>query len=180
MRTFSEFCQRLILICLCLAFPARGHGTGDGTIELEDFEESLTSIIEKTLRYLETAKDKVREIDYERTLKEVKELYEQAQEAGEEVPSDFYEWIREDISRINTWEYTVLVVDPKLRDDLTDRLAKLGKERWECIVSIQSGSEVVVIFKRPARSYLRHVHLKDLLRVLPDGGETEGRGISEQ
>ncbi len=140
---------------------------------MREVEESLSSIYEKAMRYFDMARDRVREFDYERTLKEVKDLYEKAKEAGEEVPADLYEWIREDIGRINTWEYTILAVDPNTRGDLKEGLEKLGKDRWECFDSFNSGTEIVLIFKRPARSYLRHLPLKDLLRVLPDGGEGE-------
>ena len=104
-------------------------------------------------------------------MEEMRKLYEEAKERGEEVPQDIYEWAKEDISRMDTWEYNILKLNPADLEEQVEAMNALGKERWECVDTVRMGDEIVAIFKRPVRSYLRHVPLRELLWLLPAGGE---------
>ncbi|MCI5066751.1 DUF4177 domain-containing protein [bacterium] len=51
--------------------------------------------------------------------------------------------------------------------DLEALLNKEGEERWELVQVVPAGDSVQVIFKRPPKSYLKKLPLRDLFRLLP-------------
>ena len=97
-------------------------------------------------------------------------MYERAREAGEQVPKDIYEWARKDLESIGNWEYRIESIDMRQIDVLERRLNELGADRWECIWIQEGEGPARLIFKRPVRSYLKHVPLSRLLRAVPVGG----------
>ena len=99
----------------------------------------------------------------------VQELYETARSAGEDVPSDAYEWARSDIERIGDWEYQIVRLDGEADAPILGRFNELGSERWEVFWLERQGAEFRVFLKRPARSYLRLLPLSDLGRLVPIG-----------
>ena len=102
-------------------------------------------------------------------LDQVLEMYEKAKDAGEKVPGDAYEWARQDLGSIGDWEYLVMDIPMHDADTVQKRLNDLGKDRWECIWIQTSGTKTSFILKRPTRSYLKHVPLSQLLKLLPEG-----------
>ena len=105
--------------------------------------------------------------------RQVRDLYRQAQDAGENVPADTYEWARSDLERIGDWEYMVLRLDGASDEGIQSRLNELGKDRWEVFWMEASASDLRIFLKRPVRSYLRHLPLSELSRLLPGGSSAE-------
>lgn len=103
--------------------------------------------------------------DLERT---VRELYERAREAGEEVPPEAFEWARRDIERIGDWEYHVERIAAADDAALAKRLGELGEARWEAFWIEREDGALRVLFKRPARSVLRVLPVDDLGRLLSE------------
>ncbi len=158
----------LIALCQFLLAENRVPDVRSGSPGAVVIEED---IVDRARRYYEKAKEKLNEYDHDRTVEEMRKLYEEAKERGEEVPQDIYEWAKEDIRRMDTWEYTILKLNPAELEEQVEAMNALGKERWECVDTVRIGDEIVAIFKRPVRSYLRHVPLRELLWLLPAGGE---------
>ncbi len=104
---------------------------------------------------------------------EVRRLYESAKEKGERVPRNVSDWVREDIGAIGDWEYLVLPAGGPGGGSLQERLNELGRDRWECFWIEPREEGPVLYLKRPSRTYLRHIPLSDLLRILPTGGAAE-------
>jgi len=119
--------------------------------------------------YLGMARQMFGDFDRERTLAQVREMYNEAKAAGEKVPADFWAWVREDVSRIGKWEYHVLRSKSQDAQKLAAQLNALGRERWECVAVSQATGELVLVFKRPLKSYLGQLDLRHVLRVLPAG-----------
>ena len=100
---------------------------------------------------------------------DVEQLYESAKEAGEQVPKDIYDWIRQDIENLGDWEYRVVELETNDSKKLEDQLNDLGQERWECIWIQSSGKTTRFFLKRPVRSYLTTLPLSKLLKLIPSG-----------
>lgn len=102
---------------------------------------------------------------------QISDLYQRARESGEDVSGDVYEWARRDVERIGDWEYRI--VRQTGRDDaaLEARLNELGSKRWQLVWIEREGGELRLFLKRPTRSYLRHVPLSELPRLIPGLGE---------
>jgi hypothetical protein len=102
---------------------------------------------------------------------EVQELYERAKEAGEDVPKNVYDWSKSDLQAIGDWEYLVADLEESDAATLETKLNELGRERWEVIWIQPAGARTRFILKRPVRTYLQHIPLSQLLKLLPTGGE---------
>ncbi len=99
------------------------------------------------------------------------QLYERARESGEAVSGDVYEWAREDVERIGDWEYRIVRHDDAGDAAIEAALNELGSERWEVVwIDRQSGT-LRLFLKRPRRSFLRHLPLSELPRLVPGLGE---------
>ena len=105
---------------------------------------------------------------------DVERLYELARQSGAEVPSNVYDWMKQDIESYGTWEYRVLWLGDRPSTALADverELNALGRERWECFwVDVSLGGPRYY-FKRPVRSYVSAIPLPTLLELLPHAGE---------
>lgn len=99
----------------------------------------------------------------------IQELYETAREAGDDVPSNAYEWAKSDIEKIGDWEYRIVQLDADSDAALLEQLNALGSERWEVFWLERQGAEIRAFLKRPARSYLRLLPVSELSRLVPVG-----------
>lgn len=108
------------------------------------------------------------------TWKRVGQLYEQAKESGEKVPGDVMDWARQEIRKVGAFEYRVVAVrDRRTPEALEAQLDALGRDRWECF-QVDGGGEWAedrLFCKRPVRSYLRAIPLRELIRLIPIGGD---------
>ena len=100
-------------------------------------------------------------------IEEVSKLYKKAKESGEQVPDNISDWIKEDISRIGDWEYKVLHMEIEAGIQKESFLNIHGRQRWECFWVRENGEEMEFYFKRPARSYLKSIPLKNLIKLIP-------------
>jgi hypothetical protein len=119
--------------------------------------------------YLARARQLLEGYDRDRVIAQIRELYEQAKASGERVPADLWAWVREDLARVGAWEYRVVRMQGAEPPQLEAELNTLGRERWEC-VAISPGKEpkdLVLVFKRPMKTYLGQLNVRDVLRVLP-------------
>ena len=101
--------------------------------------------------------------------------YDHAFEAGETTATSAKDWVVDDLGRIGTWQYKVVVL-PSASLLLEKEMNKLGNQRWECFsVRSVNAVKVTAYFKRPHRSYLKQLPAKDLLKMVPllQGGEAD-------
>jgi hypothetical protein len=101
-------------------------------------------------------------------MREIERMYKKAKDAGEAVPDSVLEWAKQDIRKINDWEYRVIESGPMNPQEREAMLNRYGRERWECFWIEEEGELKRFHFKRRARSYLKHIPFKDLLKILPD------------
>lgn len=101
---------------------------------------------------------------------QIRALYEQAKQAGEDVPADVYDWFKQDLSSIGDWEYRVVVVAASEASELEGRMNALGAERWECFAATYDAKRHHLFFRRKVRSYLGSIPVKDLWKLVPGGG----------
>ena len=117
------------------------------------------------------AQEQPSETDEKSLWEQVQELYENARKEGEEAPRDFYDWIRSDMQNIGDWEYHVFEsAAGETAESVEQQLNELGTERWDCIWIEQRGKTTRFVMKRPTYSYLQHVPLSQLLKLIPLGG----------
>ena len=106
----------------------------------------------------------------DRTLEEIRRLYEEAVNAA---PEDPVGWARDDLEKLGDWEYRIVVVTNGDAAATEAQLNELGKERWEVFWVTESASALTFYLKRPARSYLRMLPLSSL-RGLIDEASSDG------
>jgi hypothetical protein len=117
--------------------------------------------------YLGRARDILAGRDRDKILAQIREMYEQAKASGERVPADLWTWVREDVARAGGWEYRV-VRGEKDPERLEAQLNALGRERWECVTLRETGrADAMLVLKRPVKSYLGDLNVRDVLRVMP-------------
>jgi hypothetical protein len=105
---------------------------------------------------------------------QVQKLYEAAKAAGEKVPRDIYEWVRQDLESGSRWEYKVLELESAAAAALEEGLNTEGAEGWECFwVQPAARGKTRFLMKRPGKSYLRQLPLGQLIRFVP-GGNADG------
>ena len=98
---------------------------------------------------------------------QLKELYEKAKEAGEQVPEDVYDWAKEDVKKMGTWEYKVVTLSANTSTEIEAELNKLGQEKWQCFWVEKEDGRVTFYFRRQARSYLKTLPFREILRIIP-------------
>lgn len=96
----------------------------------------------------------------------IEELYEKVKKSGEKVPEDTVEWAKEEIRKIGTWEYKVVILKFDNDSALEAELNNLGKERWECFWVKETDTGLRFYFKREVRSHLRSIPLGEILRTI--------------
>jgi len=104
-------------------------------------------------------------------LDKARELYEKAKRSGDNVPDDIAEWMQEDLQKAGDWEYQIVRTSPA--SDASDNeavealLNELGQERWECFWVERKNGEIEFFLKRPSRSYLKGLPMRDFLKFIP-------------
>ncbi len=104
--------------------------------------------------------------------KEIESMYQRVKEKGEKVPDDAIQWAMTDVKKIGDWDYKVLRVPVDDPAAIEKTLNELGSSRWDCFWIDEGRDGKTLYLKRTARSYLKHIPLRDVLRVIPtDQGE---------
>lgn len=120
--------------------------------------------------YWDRARRAVQQLSQSALLEEIQRVYQQARDAGENVPTDLLAWVREDLDRHGRWEYRVLGLRGA---GLEAALNAAGRERWECVAVTQGESGGYTVFlKRPVvsrlRQYFGQVAVADLMKAFPE------------
>ena len=94
------------------------------------------------------------------------EMFNSLKEQGMTRAENTQQWLADDWKLAGAWEYHVATL--KADSEPASVLNELGKERWECfqVISIPGGPSTFY-FKRPAKSYLNNLPMKDLMHLLP-------------
>lgn len=94
------------------------------------------------------------------------EMYNSLKEQGMTKADNTQQWLANDWKHAGAWEYHVVTLASG--SDIAAQLNELGKERWECFqVAPPLEGYVTFYFKRPAKSYLTNLPMKDLMHLLP-------------
>lgn len=95
------------------------------------------------------------------------EMYESLKEQGLTTAGSTTEWLSDDWNKMGTWQYKVIVLGDLSPDEMESKLNELGAQRWECFHVTSSANGQTMYFKKHARSYLKHVPLKDMMKLIP-------------
>ncbi|MEC9092303.1 MAG: hypothetical protein VX438_06325 [Planctomycetota bacterium] len=107
--------------------------------------------------------------------KSIQGIFQLAKEQGTTAAGNVVDFVKEDIAKLGTWEYTARTVTNEDPLEVVEILNCLGKEKWDCFWVDKQGSQTTLYFKKPSRSYTRSIPFKDLIRYLPElqAGGTE-------
>jgi len=100
-------------------------------------------------------------------------LYEKAKLAGENVPDDVAEWVKQDLQSIGDWEYRVVRVPVVSPATAEAELNALGGERWECFWVQLDDDQTLFFMKRPMRSFIKTIPVPDLIKLLSSSDAKE-------
>ena len=101
------------------------------------------------------------------TMRWTNEMYQSLKDRGLTTANSATEWVSEDWNRMGAWEYKVVVLESMSAAEMEGKLNELGAQRWECFHVIPTGEWQTLYFKKLARSYLKNVPLKDMLKMIP-------------
>lgn len=103
---------------------------------------------------------------------EIQNAYNKVKSTGEKVPDNVIEWATEDIKKIGDWNYKVVYLSNENTENIEAKLNEYGENRWEVIWIESNDNGKTIYMKRAAKSYLKHLPLKEVLKVIPaDQGE---------
>jgi hypothetical protein len=113
------------------------------------------------------------EIDTRSYTEQIKELYDRAKDAGENVPEDVLTWAKDDVKKIGTWEYKIetFTNNAVSEEDTLKKLQELGGLRWECFWVEDTPEAKRFYFKKPVRSYIQRAGKVVPLIPTPGSGE---------
>lgn len=101
----------------------------------------------------------------------IRELYEKAKAAGEQVPEDIMQWAREDLKKIGAWQYRLVDIPADGHEDIEKTLNELGAQRWECFWVEQTADGRRFFMKKAERSYFQAAGKMAKFLPSPGGGE---------
>ncbi len=104
------------------------------------------------------------------------EMFNNLKEQGLTKAENTQQWLADDWKHAGAWEYHVVAFDSN--GDPASALNELGKDRWECfhVGADPTGDRLTFYFKRPAKSYLNNLPMKDLMHLLPLMGTGRNNG----
>jgi hypothetical protein len=103
----------------------------------------------------------------EDTMKWATDTYQSLRDNGMTTAGSATEWVTEDWNKMGSWEYKVVDVGLMKSADIEKRLNELGAQRWECYHVSVGPSGQTMYFKKPAKSYLKHIPLRDVMKLIP-------------
>ena len=124
----------------------------------------FVSSCEQVDKIKQTASEKIGNTDIK---KEIEGIYQKVKETGASVPNDAIEWASEDIKKIGDWDYRVVPLVGDTSEKIESEMNEFGAKRWE-IFWVENTDDLKIIYmKRPSRSYLKNIPLRDVLRIIP-------------
>ena len=165
--------MRRFIVVFSLGFVISRSLSADQPLEPEGADTLLSETGKAVVELYNSALENAESVDYENAIEEVRRIYEQAREKGEDLSGGFYEWMRKDIAQYNIWEYRILTVASGDDEKIAEEMNTLGEDRWECIGVSTQKSRLTLVFKRRPASYLRHIPVKELLGLFGLGAAGE-------
>lgn len=97
------------------------------------------------------------------------DVYKQLKDRGLTTANSAGQWVTEDYQSLGDWEYKIIKLDSDQSVEQSEKeLNELGRSRWECFqVTAASGNAHYYFFKRPKKSYLKNIPLRDMLKLVP-------------
>ena len=92
----------------------------------------------------------------------VGDLFHSLKDKGLTTADDTKQWVQEDFQAMGAWEYKVVVLSGSA-ETVEQKLNELGKDRWDCF----EANDETFFLKRPRKSYLRNIPMKDLIKLVP-------------
>jgi len=113
------------------------------------------------------------EFDSTRYTDQLKELYEQAKDAGENVSDDVTTWAKDDVKKIGSWDYKIESFPHATTTEevMLSKLQELGSERWECFWVEETSVAKRFYFKKSVRSYIQRAGKAFPFIPMPGKGE---------
>ncbi len=112
------------------------------------------------------------------TTRWVTDLYQAAKDEGLTRANSVKEWVTDDWQSKGDWQYKVVTLDPSDAAAVEQKLNELGQDRWDCFHVEATDDQWTFLMKRPKRSYLKNLPLRDLANILPmissDGEQSPG------
>ena len=107
--------------------------------------------------------------------KKIQDIFQLAKEQGTTTANNVLDFVKEDVARLGTWQYTSRTVTHENPQEVVSILNRLGKEKWECFWVDKQATQTTLYFKKPPKSYTNSIPFKDLLRYLPElqGGDNQ-------
>ena len=97
-------------------------------------------------------------------MKDFQVWYDKSRQYGEKGK----DWVVNDIKNIGDWEYLVVTLAAADEQELTRKLNDYGQQRWEVYWIQKKIQGIQVYFKRPVRTYIKHIPVGDLLHMMPN------------
>lgn len=101
------------------------------------------------------------------------EMYKTLKKQGLTKATDASSWLREDFNNMNAIEYKVLRTSVEDPAEFEATLNEMGKARWECFHVQEKDGATTFYFKKPRRSYMRNIPMRDMIRMVPFMGNGE-------
>lgn len=138
----------------------------DGTDSPQATPQEDLELLEWMRKMLEASRETGGEAleDTSRVLREIaRRIGQQSMDTATHVA----EWVRHDWNNIWAWKYRVVAAGDMASPVVEQKLNQLGQEGWECFhVGLGTDGTPVFYFKKPERSYLKSIPLRDLLKTL--------------
>ncbi|QEG23872.1 hypothetical protein [Mariniblastus fucicola] len=157
--------------------PEKSEGIGDKFSDLVEQAKSKAPSLDDMKKMIGSAGDATGQTADD-TMKWANEMYKSLSESGMTTTTNVKDWVAEDWSNINAWEYQVVTVESaQLVENpgiLQEKMNEAGKLRWECFHVSDGPGATMFYFKRRKRSYMKNLPLKDMLKLVPlldSGGE---------
>ena len=142
--------------------------------EEEGFLKGATDLLDKVQDKLGDAAESGSNTA-EDTMEWAGEMFKSLKDQGLTTANSTKEWVQSDWNRMGAWEYKVVQLSDSPAEKIEKELNGLGDDRWECfhVSKLEENGPIMMYFKKPAKSYLKHVPLKDMMKLIPmmDSGE---------
>ena len=155
---------RTLLTLLIIGFFAAAAVAAEDKPAGEADAESRTEVSrEKTADPFAEFEDKFSE-KQKQLMQDFQSWYDKSREAGEKSK----DWIVNDIKGIGDWEYLVVTLPAGSEAQLSEQLNSYGQDRWEVYWVQKTLQGIQFYFKRPVRTYIKHIPVGDLLHIMPN------------
>ena len=90
--------------------------------------------------------------------KKIQDIFQLAKGQGSTTANNVLDFVKEDIARLGTWQYTSRTVTHENPQEVVSILNRLGKDKWECFWVDKQATQTTLYFKKPPKSYTSNLH----------------------